>query len=29
MDDVQVKSVDTTQFIVVKFKQEQYGINIQ
>lgn len=29
MEDLQVKSVDSTQFIVVKFDHEQYGINIQ
>ncbi len=29
MDDVQMKSVESKQFIVVKFDHEQYGINIQ
>ncbi|MBN2222640.1 MAG: purine-binding chemotaxis protein CheW [Vallitaleaceae bacterium] len=29
MDVNQVKTIGTTQFIVVKFDQEQYGINIQ
>lgn len=29
MDAQETKSVDTKQFIVVKFDQEQYGINIQ
>lgn len=29
MEDNQAKTVDSTQFIVVKFDHEQYGINIQ
>ncbi len=29
MNDVQMKSVESKQFIVVKFDHEQYGINIQ